>query len=86
MGRPQGNGLIELVDEKSQDKGFFCMRLAGFIQREKHEQLTLDPQDLWELRFTEAKAGNCAYKQECHIYARTIANRKKTPVQLTFNF
>ena len=32
MGRPTGNGLIELVDEKSQDKGFFCMQLVAHIQ------------------------------------------------------
>lgn len=86
MGRPQGNGLIELVDEKSHDRGFFCMQLAAFIQKEKHKQLTLDPQDLWDLRFREAKAGQCAYRDICHIHARTIAKREKRPIQLTINF
>lgn len=86
MGRPQGNGLIELVDEKSNDRGFFCMRLAGFIMQEKEEQLTLDTQELWELRFIEAKRGQCAYRNNCPIYDRTIAKKEKKPLQLVLNF
>lgn len=86
--RPKSNGLIELVDQKSQDRGFFCMKLAAFINQEKKENWTIsDKQDLWELRFSEAKAGNCAYKLECPIYAKTMAKQKKQPVQLSiFNF
>lgn len=84
--RPTGNGLIELVDEKSSDKGFFCMKLAGFIQNESKTQLTLDKQDLWELRFSEAKKGNCAYRNECPIYARTKAAHPAKPIQLMLNF
>jgi len=86
MGRPTGNGLIELVDEKSQDRGFFCMKLAGYIMQERKEQLTLDPADLWELRFSEAKTGACAYRDICPIYARTIAKRGKQVIQLTLEF
>lgn len=55
MGRFVGNGLIELVDEKSSDRGFFCMKLVGDIGEESKEQLTLDYQDLWELCFSEAR-------------------------------
>ena len=95
--RPKSNGLIELVDEKSQDRGFFCMKLVGFImaERKEKEERTLaeqgfamvDVNDLWQLRFSEAKAGNCAYKLECPIYAKTMAKQKKQPVQLSiFNF
>jgi len=86
MGRPVGNGLIELVDEKSSDHGFFCMKLVGYIGEESKEQLTLDYQDLWELRFSEAKAGRCAYRDACPIHARAVAKRGKQPVQLTLNF
>lgn len=89
MGRPVTNGLVELVelvDQKSHDRGFFCMRLAAFINEEKEQQLQLDPQDLWELRFSEAKSGHCAYKHECSIYARTIGKRSKKPFQLSLNF
>lgn len=84
--RPVGNGLIELVDEKSTDKGFFCMKLVGFIMTESKEQLTLDRQDLWALRFSEAKAGRCAYRNECSIYARTKSNHHPQPIQLSFSF
>lgn len=86
MGRPVGNGLIELVDEKSSDRGFFCMKLVGYIGEESKEQQTLDYQDLWELRFSEAKAGRCAYRDTCPIHTRTMAKRGNQPVQLTFNF
>ncbi len=86
MGRPQGNGLIELVDDKTNDRGFFCMKLAGFIMQEKEEPLTLDPQELYELRFIEAKRGQCAYRNICPIYARTIAKKEKKPLQLAFEF
>lgn len=84
--RPKGNGLIELVDEKSDEHGFFCMKLAGYIMEEKKEQLTLDPQELWQLRFSEAKAGQCSYRDRCPIHARTMAKRSHIPVQLSLNF
>jgi len=86
MGRPQGNGLIELVDEKSKDRGFFCMKLVGYILEESKEQLTLDGQDLYALRFKEAKQGNCAYRDSCPIYERTRQNHRPQPRQLEFNF
>ena len=62
------------------------MKLVGYIGEESKEQLTLDYQDLWELRFSEAKAGHCAYRDTCPIHARTIAKHGKEPVQLTLNF
>lgn len=39
--RPKSNGLIELVDQKSQDRGFFCMKLAAFINQEKKGNWTI---------------------------------------------
>lgn len=84
MGKPVGNGMIELVDEKSSDRGFFCMKQVGHISEEVKEQLTLDCQDLWELRFNEAKKGISAYRDCCPIHVRTIAKRGKQLIQLTF--
>ena len=75
--KPTGNGLIEMVDEKSTDRGFFCMELVGFIFK--------DGSDYTE-RFAQAKRGQCAYKNVCRIYARTMTNRTKQPQQLMFNF
>lgn len=83
--KPKGNGLIELVDDKSQDNGFFCMKLVGFLNKERNDQGIIPP-DLWERRFNDAKAGNCFYRSSCPVYERT---RKAHPVQLrqlTFNF
>lgn len=83
--RPKGNGLIELVDEKSHESGFFCMKLAEFLNKERNEQGII-PSDLWRLRFSEAAAGNCHYSTVCPIYARTRATHKVQPIQLSFNF
>lgn len=83
MGRPSGNGLIELVDEKSQERGFFCMKLTGYILKEREEHPELDIQDLWEQRFSEAKSGSCAYIGICPIYART---KKVKGFQLSLEF
>ena len=29
--KPNGNGIIEMVDDRSSDRGFFCMDLVGHI-------------------------------------------------------
>ena len=85
MGRPVGNGLIELVDEKSSERGFFCMQLVGYLNEER-EIGTPGYADLWDVRFSQAKAGQCAYRDKCPIHARTVAKREKKPLQLTINF
>ena len=82
MGRPVGNGLVELVDSKSKESGFFCMQLVGYLKEEERKT----GEDLWEKRFSQAKAGNCAYRDLCPIYARTLAKRRKEPVQLSLDF
>ena len=82
MGRPQSNGLIELVDSKSKESGFFCMQLVGYLKEEERKT----GEDLWEKRFSQAKAGNCAYKDKCPIFAKTVAKHGKKPVQLSLNF
>lgn len=86
MGRPAGNGLVEMVDEKSHDRGFFCMKLVGFIMEEAKDQLTMDHQELYLLRFAEAKAGACSYRDICPKYKKTMAGRKQSGYQLSFDF
>ena len=83
--RPKGNGLIELVDVKSQDNGFFCMKLVVFLNKERNEQGIIPP-ELWEMRFNEAKSGSCFYKTICPVYERTRKAHPAQPRQLTFNF
>ena len=83
--RPKGNGLVELVDEKSQDNGFFCMKLVEFLYKERNEQGIIQP-ELWEMRFNEAKSGSCFYRTICPVYERTRKAHPSKPIQLTFNF
>jgi hypothetical protein len=91
-GRPQNNGLVEFIDSKSHDRGFFCMKLAGYIMSENKEKeerelkergfAQTDIDSLWQLRFSEAKKGRCAYRDRCPVHARTIAKKEKRPIQL----
>lgn len=85
MGRPRGNGLVEIVDEKSSDRGFFCMKLVGFVTEEM-DRLGESSFDFWHQRFMETKAGACAYRNICPNYARTVAMRRREPVQLSLDF
>lgn len=77
--KPQNNGLVEMVDERSTGK-CVCMKLVAFI--------TNDPQfdkswEFWHARFIDAENKRCAYKGICPQYARTMANRTHQPQQLT---
>ena len=85
MSKPKVNGLIELVDEKSHDRGFFCMQLTSFIMKESKKS-GRSVADLWEERFGEAKNGICSYRNLCHIYARTMSKQENKVVQLQFEF
>lgn len=78
MSRPQSNGLVELVDEKIDGKGFHCMDLVGFMFADE----TTKGWEVWHEKFTQAKAGNCPYRDKCKRYVRTIAKRDKQPYQL----
>lgn len=78
MSRPHSNGLVELVDEKSNDKGFFCMDLVGFMFGDE----TTKTWEGWHKNFMQAKADNCPYRDRCPRYARTVAKRGTRPVQL----
>lgn len=83
--KPTGNGLIELVDSKSNESGFFCMQLVGYLNQER-DMGTPEYADLWDIRFSQAKSGQCAYRDKCTIYARTKAAHPAKPIQLMLNF
>ena len=79
--KPKENGLVELIDEKPKDTGFFCMRLVAFLNEEVKSG-TEEYGVLWEQRFTEAKQGDCAYKMKCGIYKRTMKEKKCVQLEL----
>lgn len=85
MGKPQTNGLIELVDSKNEDSGFFCMQLVVYLGEEQRMG-TPEYSDLWDIRFSQAKNHNCAYKDKCPIFAKTAAKQQHVSVQLQFDF
>ena len=78
MSRPQSNGLVELVDERSTDAGSWnCMDFWRFSATEADRS--------WEAshaRFLQARSGNCPYRHRCPRYARTMEKRGHQPVQL----
>lgn len=71
MGTPKGNGLVEIRGEKTFERGFFCFKLVSFLNEEAELGTELY-RKLWEQRFWAAKNGQCAYKDRCPIYAKTI--------------
>lgn len=75
MNRPQSNGLVELYDDKLDRNEFFCMDLVGFLFDDK----TADFHEKW----TQAKNGECVYRDRCKRYERTMSKRNKRPYQLT---
>lgn len=85
MGTPVGNGLVEIVDGKSDDRGFFCMKLVGYITEEM-DRTGETSFDFWHKRFVEAQEGVCAYRDICQIYTRTVAKHGHKPVQLSLEF
>ena len=85
MGVPVGTGLVEITGEQSNDSGFFCIKLCGFISDEMRRSCDTSF-DFWHQRFLEAQGGRCAYTHICPNYARTVAKRGKKPVQLNIDF
>lgn len=45
-----------------------------------------DPVCMWEIRFSQAKNHDCAYKDKCPVFAKTVAKQQLAPVQLQLNF
>ena len=80
MGRPRGNGLVELVDErpKSGSGAWHCMDFWLFAYDEEDKSL-----EAAHDRLQQAKAGNCPYRDRCPRYARTIEKLGRQPRQLT---
>lgn len=85
MGRPQTNGLIEIIDAKSHDCGFFCMQLVNYLNQEC-KMGTSEYADLWDLRFSQAKNHQCAYRSKCPIFAKTKSRMEHNPIQLQIDF
>ena len=80
MGRPQSNGIVELHDAKLDSKTFMCFDLLDFL----HNDETTKDWEVWHEKFTQAKSGNCPYRDKCSRHARTMAKRNRQPIQLTF--
>lgn len=78
----RGAGFVELHDDKESNRGFFCLQLVTYLGEEA-EPGTESYGDLWQERFADAKAGCCAYRDKCPIYARTIATHSPKPKQLS---
>lgn len=72
---------IHTFENGGTEKGFFCMNLVRLLLEEKEENWMESEQfqELWRIRFDEAKAGACHYRNHCHIYLRGL----KQGVQLS---
>lgn len=68
--KPRSNGLVELRDDNTKERGFFCMQLVLFIN-ERAETGTPEYAELWKESFEAAKLGACKYREQCRIYKRT---------------
>ena len=79
MSRP-GSGLVELHDDKESNGGFFCVQLVTYLNEEA-EPGSERYAELWPERFNQAKAGGCAYRDKCPIYAKTIQSHPPRPFQ-----
>ena len=78
--KPQDNGLIELHDSKERES--VCFKLMDFINEEAEGfRYTEKYEDLWNKRFAQMKAGQCAYRDKCPVYARSA--KKIGAVQLS---
>lgn len=81
--KPQGNGLVELHDNKERESICFdLMRFiteeaesGGFLYTEKH-------QNLWDERLAQMKAKECAYRDRCPRYMKSV--KKIGAIQLSF--
>lgn len=81
MPTPISNGIVEITPRKQiKESGFFCMKLVEYIGTEA-EPGTEEYADMWKLRFSQAKKGECHYKDQCPIYTRTIAKQQQEQSQ-----
>jgi len=71
--KPQGNGLVELHDIKERES--VCFDLMGFITEEAESGgflYTEKHQDLWDERLAQMKAKECAYRDRCPRYMKSV--------------
>lgn len=79
MGRPKGNGLVELIDDNAdRGRGFFCMDLVCLMWDDEE----VKGWDEWHDRFVRAEVGECPYRNRCQRYRRTMEKQGRRPVQL----
>ncbi len=70
MARPNGNGIVALHDDKEDNHGFFCMKLVEYLSN----AIPIGDRlygSLWRIRFAQAKAGKCFYRDKCPLYAKS---------------
>lgn len=73
MRTPESNGLFEVNGAKSKkDNGFFCMQLASFLAEDN-----ITEWDEYHEASVKAGAGECLYKEKCHIYQRTTIDDRQ---------
>lgn len=80
MSRPMGNGIVEMVDDRQkQDRlSWNCMDFHRFEFSAEDKSW-----EAYHARFTQAREGNCPYRDKCPRYGQTIVRRGKIPVQLS---
>ena len=79
--RPQSNGIVELHDSKQKDRGFNCMKLIQFLNRNNVKDW-----DDWHGAHLRAANGQCPYTEECPIHNRSVEKiliRNQNSQQLT---
>lgn len=81
MAKPNSYGIVALHDDKESNSGFFCIKLIGFLNEEA-EMGTESYKVLWHERFAQAKAGECAYRDRCPIYAKSHLRLSSKVVRL----
>lgn len=80
--KPQGNGLVELYDSKERES--ICFDLMGFITEEAESGgflYTEKHQNLWDERLAQMKAKECAYRDRCPRYMKSV--KKIGAIQLS---
>lgn len=56
MGRPKGNGLVELIDDNAdRGRGFFCMDLVSLMWNDE----AVKGWEEWHACFEQARCGEC---------------------------
>lgn len=80
--KPQGNGLVELHDSKERES--ICFDLMGFITDEAESGgflYTEKHQNLWDERLAQMNAKECAYRDRCPRYMKSV--KKIGAIQLS---